>query len=336
MKFSVPRIAIDLGTANSLVYVAGKGIVVNEPTVVAVTTDDNKVVAVGSEAKEMLGRTPGSIVASRPMKDGVIADYAITEAMLKYFINKVLGGMRIFRPEVMVCAPAGVTSVERRAVLDATQSAGAKTAYLIDESLAAAIGAGLPIAEPHGNMIVDIGGGTADIAVISLGGIVVHNTEKVGGNKLDESIANYIRKQHNLIIGERMAEEVKIEIGSALPLNKELNMEVKGRDAIDGLPKTVTITSTEVTKAVEFNLSQLVSAIKGVLEETPPELSSDIVDKGIVMSGGTSQLRNLDSLVSREIGVPVHLAENALQSVARGAGIAIENLDKYKRNITKN
>lgn len=335
MKFSASRIAIDLGTANSLVYVAGKGIVMNEPTVVAVTADDNKVVAVGTEAKEMLGRTPGSIVASRPMKDGVIADYAITEAMLRHFINKVMGRMRFIRPEVMVCAPAGVTSVERRAVMDATLSAGARSAYLIDESLAAAIGSGLPIAEPHGNMIVDIGGGTADIAVISLGGIVVHNTEKVGGNKLDEAIANYIRKQHNLIIGERMAEEVKIEIGSALPLDKALSIEVKGRDAIDGLPKTVSITSTEVTKAISYNLSQLVGAIKSVLEETPPELSSDIVDKGIVMSGGTSQLRNIDSLISREIGVPVHLADKPLHCVVRGAGIAIENLDKYKRNVTK-
>ncbi len=335
MKFSASRIAIDLGTANSLVYVAGKGIVMNEPTVVAVTADDNKVVAVGTEAKEMLGRTPGSIVASRPMKDGVIADYAITEAMLRHFINKVMGRMRFIRPEVMVCAPAGVTSVERRAVMDATLSAGARSAYLIDESLAAAIGAGLPIAEPHGNMIVDIGGGTADIAVISLGGIVVHNTEKVGGNKLDEAIANYIRKQHNLIIGERMAEEVKVEVGSALPLDKALSVEVKGRDAIDGLPKTVSITSTEVTKAISYNLSQLVGAIKSVLEETPPELSSDIVDKGIVMSGGTSQLRNIDSLISREIGVPVHLADKPLHCVVRGAGIAIENLDKYKRNVTK-
>lgn len=335
MKFSASRIAIDLGTANSLVYVAGKGIVMNEPTVVAVTADDNKVVAVGTEAKEMLGRTPGSIVASRPMKDGVIADYAITEAMLRHFINKVMGRMRFIRPEVMVCAPAGVTSVERRAVMDATLSAGARSAYLIDESLAAAIGAGLPIAEPHGNMIVDIGGGTADIAVISLGGIVVHNTEKVGGNKLDEAIANYIRKQHNLIIGERMAEEVKVEVGSALPLDKALSIEVKGRDAIDGLPKTVSITSTEVTKAISYNLSQLVGAIKSVLEETPPELSSDIVDKGIVMSGGTSQLRNIDSLISREIGVPVHLADKPLHCVVRGAGIAIENLDKYKRNVTK-
>ena len=329
------RIGIDLGTANSLVYVMGEGIVLNEPTVVAITTDDNRVVAVGKEAKEMLGRTPGNIVASRPMKDGVIADYVITEAMLRYFINKVLGRTRIFKPDVMVCAPAGVTSVERRAVMDATLAAGAKTAYLIDESLAAAIGAGLPIAEAHGNMIVDIGGGTADIAVISLGGIVVHNTEKVGGNKLDEAIASFVRKKHNLIIGERMAEEIKIKIGSALPLEKKLETEVKGRDAVDGLPKTVKLTSTEVTQAIQFHLNQLVSAIKAVLEETPPELASDIVDRGIVMSGGTSLLRNLDSLVSQEIGVPAHVADDALQSVAKGAGIALENLDKFKRNIAR-
>ncbi len=336
MKLSFSkRIGIDLGTANSLVYVGGEGIVLNEPTVVAVNTEDNKVVAVGKEAKEMLGRTPGNIVASRPMKDGVIADYVITEAMLRYFINKVLGGVRLIKPEVMVCAPAGVTSVERRAVLDAALSAGAKTAYLIDESLAAAIGSGLPIAEAHGNMIVDIGGGTADIAVISLGGIVVHNTEKVGGNKLDEAISSYIRKQHNLIIGERMAEEVKIKVGSALPLEKEISIEVKGRDAIDGLPKTVEITSTEVTKAVSYNLSQLISAIKSVLEETPPELASDIVDKGIVLSGGTSLLRNLDSLISQQIGVPVHVAEDPLLCVAKGAGIALENLDRFKRNIAR-
>ncbi|MCA9390372.1 rod shape-determining protein [candidate division WWE3 bacterium] len=329
------RIGIDLGTANSLVYVMGEGIVLNEPTVVAITTDDNKVVAVGTEAKEMLGRTPGNIVASRPMKDGVIADYVITEAMLRYFINKVMGRFRVFKPDVMVCAPAGVTSVERRAVMDATLAAGAKTAYLIDESLAAAIGAGLPIAEPHGNMIVDIGGGTADIAVISLGGIVVHNTEKVGGNRLDEAISSYVRKQHNLIIGERMAEEIKIKIGSALPLEKTLSMEVKGRDAVDGLPKTISITSGEVTQAVSFHLRQLINAIKAVLEETPPELASDIVDKGIVMSGGTSLLRNLDSLISQEIGVPAHVAEDALLCVAKGAGIALENLDKFKRNISQ-
>lgn len=334
MFFKPERIAIDLGTANSLVYVAGKGIVLNEPTVVALTSHDKKVVAVGAEAKRMLGRTPGSIIASRPMKDGVIADYAITQAMLKYFLDKVLGRRRFVKPEVMVCSPAGVTSVERRAVMDATISAGAKVAYLIDESLAAAIGAGLPIAEAQGNMVVDIGGGTADIAVISLGGIVVHNTEKVGGNKFDEAIISYIRKKFNLVVGDRMAEEVKIKIGSALPLAETLTYEVKGRDAIDGLPKTIKISSQDITLAFSTLLKKLVTSIKVVLEQTPPELASDIVDRGIVMSGGTSQLKNLAELVSQEIGVPTHVSEDPLQAVVKGAGIAIENLDKYKKNIS--
>lgn len=328
------RIGIDLGTANSLVYVKGKGIVFNEPTVVAVSDDEGKVIAVGSEAKEMLGRTPVNIVARRPMQDGVVADYTVTEAMIRYFLDKVLGNVRIIKPEVMVCAPAGVTSVERRAVLDATLSAGARSAYLIDESLAAAIGAGIPIAEASGHMVVDIGGGTTEVAVISLGGIVTHQTARVGGNKLDEAIANYIRKKHDLIIGERMAEKVKIEIGSALPLQEIKKVEVKGRDAIAGLPKTIVISSSEVTEAMQRYLSEMVNAIKAVLEETPPELSSDIVDKGIVMSGGTSMLRNLDRLVVEETGVPAHVAEDPLQCVVKGAGIAIENLDRFRRNIS--
>lgn len=331
------RIGIDLGTANSLVYLAGEGIVLNEPTVVAITTDDNRVLAVGNEAKEMLGRTPGNIIASRPMKDGVIADYVITEAMIRYFLDKVCGPSRIFKPEVMVCAPAGVTSVEKRAILDATLSAGAKTAFLIDEPLAAAIGARIPIANPSGNMIVDIGGGTTEAAVICLGGVVVHSSVRVGGNKIDEAIQNYVRKKHNLIIGERMAEDVKIKIGSATKLkpNEMVKMEVRGRDAFSGLPETVEISSDEVTEATSDIIQRIVGAVKGVLEQIPPELASDIIDKGIVMSGGTSLLRNLDKHLTDSLGVPAALAENPLLCVALGTGIALENLDLYKRSVSK-
>ena len=331
------RVGIDLGTANSLVYLAGSGIMLNEPTVVAITTDDNRVLAVGNEAKEMLGRTPGNIIASRPMRDGVIADYVITEAMIRYFLDKVCGSSRLFKPEVMVCAPAGVTSVEKRAILDATLSAGAKTAFLIDEPLAAAIGAKIPIANPSGNMIVDIGGGTTEAAVICLGGVVVHSSVRVGGNKLDEAIQNLVRKKHNLIIGENMAEEVKIRIGSAVKLkpNEVGKMAVRGRDCFSGLPKTVEINSEEVTEALSDVTQKIVSAVKGVLEQIPPELASDIIDKGIVMSGGTSLLRNLDKLLTDSLGVPVSLAENPLLCVALGTGIALENLDLYKRSVSK-
>ena len=331
------RVGIDLGTANSLVYLAGEGIVLNEPTVVAVTTDDHRVLAVGNEAKEMLGRTPGNIQASRPMKDGVIADYVITEAMIRYFLDKVCGSSRLFKPEVMVCAPAGVTSVEKRAILDATLSAGAKTAFLIDEPLAAAIGAKIPIANPSGNMIVDIGGGTTEAAVICLGGVVVHSSVRVGGNKIDEAIQNLIKKKHNLIIGERMAEEVKIKIGSATKLKpaETQKIEVRGRDAFSGLPKTVEVSSEEVTEAISDVTQKIVGAVKGVLEQIPPELASDIIDKGIVMSGGTSLLRNLDKLLTDSLGVPVALAENPLLCVALGTGMALENLDLYKRSVSK-
>lgn len=331
------RIGIDLGTANSLVYLGGTGIVLNEPTVVAVTTDDHRVLAVGNEAREMLGRTPGNIIASRPMRDGVIADYVITEAMIRYFLDKVCGPSRLFKPEVMVCAPAGVTSVEKRAILDATLSAGAKTAFLIDEPLAAAIGAKIPIANPSGNMIVDIGGGTTEAAVICLGGVVVHSSVRVGGNKIDEAIQNFVRKKHNLIIGERMAEEVKIRIGSATQLKAQeaQTMEVRGRDGFSGLPKTITILSDEVTEAISDIALKIVGAAKGVLEQIPPELASDIIDKGIVMSGGTSLLRNLDKLLTDSLGVPVSLAENPLLCVALGTGMALENLDLYKRSVSK-
>ena len=331
------RIGIDLGTANSLVYLAGHGIVLNEPTVVAVSNDDNRVLAVGNEAKEMLGRTPGNITATRPMRDGVIADYVITEAMIRYFLDRVAGRNRLFKPEVMVCAPAGVTSVEKRAILDATLSAGAKTAFLIDEPLAAAIGAKVPIANPSGNMIVDIGGGTTEAAVICLGGVVVHNSVRVGGNKVDEAIAAYVRKNYNLIIGERMSEMVKIKVGSATKLkpNEVLKMEVRGRDAFTGLPKTIDLTSDEVTDAIHDVTQKIVGAVRGVLEQVPPELASDIIDKGIVMSGGTSCLRNLDKLFTESLGVPCALAENPLLCVALGTGIALENLDLYKRSVSK-
>jgi len=329
------RIGIDLGTANSLVWEAGRGLVMNEPTVVAVTVDDNRVVAVGNEAKEMLGRTPGNIRASRPMRDGVIADYKVTETMLRYFIQKVCGRVFVFKPEVMICVPAGVTQVERRAVLDATLSAGAKVAYLIDEPLAAAIGAKIPIALPSGNMIIDIGGGSAEAAVISLGGVVVHKSVRLAGNRIDEAIVTYLRKRHNLLIGETTAEDVKLRIGSATVVSPEEAMEVKGRDYVSGLPRAVVVTSTEITEAIRPVLTQVVGAAKGVLEETPPELASDIIDKGIVMSGGTSALRNFDRFMTDLTGVPCHLAEDPLLCVVRGTGIAIENLDLYKKSVTR-
>lgn len=329
------RLGIDLGTANSLVYLAGEGVVLNEPTVVAVSIEEGKVLAVGNDAKEMLGRTPGNIVASRPLKDGVIADYVVTEAMLRYFIDRVCGRSRFFKPDVMICVPAGCTQVERRAVMDATLSAGAHNVYLIDEPLSAAIGAKIPIALPSGNMIVDIGGGSTEAAVISLGGVVVHHSVRVAGNKLDEAVTVYLKKKYNLIIGERMSEEVKIQIGSALPLSKELKIEVRGRDSISGLPRMVEITSSEITAAMQNPLASIISAVKGVLEETPPELASDIIDKGIVLSGGTSQLRNLDKLMTQVTGVVCHIAEEPMLCVVRGTGVAIENIELYKRSISK-
>lgn len=330
------RIGIDLGTANSLVYLAGQGIIMNEPTVVAVSTDDNRVLAVGNEAKEMLGRTPGTIAATRPMRDGVIANYVITEAMLRYFIDKICGRSRVFKPEVMVCVPAGVTSVERRAVLDATINAGAKSAFLIDEPLAAAIGSNIPIANPSGNMIVDIGGGTTEAAVICLGGVVVHSSVRVGGNKIDEAIQAYVRKKFGLIIGEHQTEQVKIQIGNALfPKVSEIRqMEVRGRDATTGLPRTITLNSENVNEAIQDPLKKIIGAVKGVLEQTPPELASDIIDKGIVMSGGTSLLYNLDKFMTQQTGVPCHTAENPLLSVVLGTGMALENLDLYKRSVS--
>lgn len=333
------RVGIDLGTANTLVYLAGEGIVLNEPTVVAVTAEENRVVAVGREAKDMLGRTPGNIIAQRPMRDGVIADYTITEAMLSYFIDKACGKQRFFKPEVMICIPSGVTQVERRAVLDATMAAGARTAYLIDEPLAAAIGARIPIAQAAGHMVVDIGGGSTEAAVISLGGVVVHNSVRVAGNKIDEAIALYIRRKFNLLIGERTAEEIKITIGNAFLSDAEKKnpekMEIRGRDSITGLPRTIDLTEAQVNESILPVLMDIVQGVKKVLEDTPPELASDIIDKGIVMSGGTSLVHNFDKLMTHLTGVPCHVAEDALLCVARGTGVALENIELYKRSISR-
>lgn len=329
----VKKIGIDLGTTYSIVYIPKRGIVVNEPSVVAISLTDKKIMAVGNEAKEMLGRTPDSIVASRPLKDGVIAEYRTTEAMLRYFINKALGGIRLFRPEVMVAVPAGVTSTEQRAVIDALKSAGAKEAYIIKEPIAAAIGANIPIGSPSGHMIVDIGGGTAEIAVISLGGIVASTSVRIGGNKFDAAIGEYLRKKYGIAVGERTAEEAKMTIGSALYLEEKLSMEVRGRDMISGLPRTITITSDDITDAVQNELEGIIAAVKNVLYETPPELSADVMDKGMILSGGSSLLRNIDQLISRATGVPAYVADDALLCVAKGTGIALENLESYKRSI---
>jgi rod shape-determining protein MreB len=328
------KIGIDLGTANVIVYVKGQGIVMQEPSVVAVD-DQNRIVAVGEEAREMIGRTPGSIQAIRPMRDGVIADYVITEALLEHFIRRVQEGRRFGwgKPEVMISVPAGVTSVEKRAVRDAALKAGAAEAYLIEEPMAAAIGANVPISGPSGSMVIDIGGGTSEIAVISLGSIVVSTSLRVGGNKIDEAITNYVRKKYNLMIGDRTAEEVKIQIGTALPLEREITMDVRGRDLIAGLPRTIPISSSEVMEAMEPPLQQIIGAVRLVLEQTPPELSSDIIDKGMVMSGGGSLLRNIDKLLTQVTGVPCHVADNALHCVALGTGIALEHFDSFKRYL---
>lgn len=329
----IKRIGIDLGTANTLVFLPGKGIVVNEPSVVAISLIDNKVLAVGSEAKEMMGRTPETITAQRPLKDGVIADYRITEAMLRYFINKVSGSFRIIRPEVMVSIPAGVTSTERRAVIDATVKAGAKTTYVVKEPILAAIGAGIPINSAAGNMIVDIGGGTSEVAIISLGGVVAANSARVGGNKIDQAIADFIKKKHGLAIGERTAEEIKIAIGSAMPQTKDEYVEVRGRDLIAGLPKTIRVSANEITEAIQDELREIINAIKKVLQETPPELAADVIDKGMILSGGGAMLRHLDQLITKITGVPCYVADDPLLCVAKGTGIALEHLEMYKRTI---
>lgn len=333
MAFFTKKLGIDLGTANTLVFLPGKGVVLFEPSVVAVSEQDNKILAVGVEAKKMLGKTPDSIIAYRPMKDGVIADYRVTEAMLRYFIDKALGKWNLFKPEVMVSVPAGVTSTERRAVIEAAIKAGAKNAYVVKEPILAAIGAGIPIHEPVGHMIVDIGGGTTDVAVISLGGIVSSTSVKCAGNKIDYAIADYIKKTFNLAIGDKTAEEIKIQVGSAVPMEEELMMTIKGRDFLSGLPRTAEIRTNEIVKAISKELRDMIKAIKDVLQETPPELAADIIDHGVIMTGGSSQLRNLAELVFRRTGVKATIAKDPMYCVAKGTGIALEHLDVYKKSI---
>lgn len=334
MAFSFsPKLGIDLGTTTVLVFVPGKGIVLNEPSVVAVSQEENRILAVGNEAKEMIGRTPESIVAYRPMKDGVIANYRVTEAMLRYFIRKALGRWNLFRPEVMVSVPAGVSSTERRAVVEAATKAGARHAYVVKEPILAAIGAGIPIHEARGHMIVDIGGGTTDVAVISLGGIVSSTSVKCAGNRIDHAIADYVKKTFNLSIGDKMSEEIKIQIGSAVPVEEELTMTVKGRDHLTGLPRSIELGTNEVVRAISRELRTMVGAIRDVLQDTPPELASDIIDNGITMTGGSSQLRDLTELVFRRTGVKARVAKDAPYCVAKGTGEALKHLDVYKKAI---
>lgn len=326
------KIGIDLGTANVLVYVKGKGIVLSEPSVVALSTRDNRPRAVGADALAMLGRQPESIEVIRPMLNGVIADYEITEIMLRHFISKT--SSRFSKPEVMICIPAGVTSVEMRAVRDAALAAGARRAYLIREPLAAAIGANIPVAQPSGNLIIDIGGGTTEVAVISLNDIVVSTSVRVGGNKFDEAIASYIKRKYNMMIGERTAESIKIEIGSALPLERPLTMQVRGRDQVAGLPRTIEVDSNEITDAIQEPLDAIISAVRTVLVETPPELSSDIIDKGMVMTGGGSMLRRINELLTEVTGVPCYVADQPANCVAIGTGLALEHLDTLRDSLS--
>lgn len=331
LNFFSKDMGIDLGTANTLVYVHGKGIVLREPSVVAIQNDTKTVLAVGEEAKRMIGRTPGNIVAIRPMKDGVIADFDVTQSMLKYFIRKAYGRKSFIQPRVVVCVPSGVTEVEKRAVEEAAYQAGAREAYLIEEPMAAAIGAGLPVEEPTGSMVVDIGGGTTEVAIISLGGIVTAKSIRVGGDELDESIIHYIKREYNLMIGERTAEDIKITIGSAFPKVKEDRMQIRGRDLVSGLPKTLEISSHEIMEALREPVGQIVEAIKYTLEKTPPELASDIMEIGIMLTGGGALLDGLDSLVRKETGMPVRIADEPLDCVVLGTGKAIESIDTLKR-----
>lgn len=329
-RYFTRDMGIDLGTANTLVFVKGKGIVLREPSVVAIQRDNHEVLEVGEAAKAMIGRTPGHIIAVRPLRDGVIADFDITQKMLKAFIRRAMPGSSFLRPRVVVCVPAGVTEVEKRAVKDAALSAGAREAYTIEEPMAAAIGAGLPVTEPIGNMIVDIGGGTTEVAIISLGGIVTHKSIRVGGDELDEAIVSYIKKHYNLLIGERTAEDVKIGIGSAYALPEE-EMEVRGRDLVSGLPKTLKLTSTEVRQALEAPVRAVVDAVKATLERTPPELAADVFDRGIILTGGGSLLRGLDKLIAQETNMPVVIADDPLTSVVQGAGRTFEHIDLLRR-----
>lgn len=331
-KFS-HDMGIDLGTANTLVNVKGKGIIIREPSVVAVDKANNEVLAIGAEAKQMIGRTPGHIIAIRPMKDGVIADFDITQSMLKFFIKKAIGKNSLVRPRIVVGVPSGVTEVEKRAVIDATVQAGAREAYLIEEPMAAAIGAGLPVQEATGSMVVDIGGGTCEVAVISLGGIVVSKSIRTGGDAMDDAIVRYIRKTFSLLIGERTAEEVKINIGTAMPLENPEEMDIRGRDLVSGLPKNITINSNQVCEALNEPVTNILDAVRNTLERTPPELAADIMDRGVVMTGGSSLLRNLDRIMSRDTGMPVYVSDDALSCVALGTGLAVENVDVYKKGF---
>lgn len=334
MAFFITKLGIDLGTANTLVYLPGQGIALNEPSVVAVNLLDNKVVAVGNEAKDMVGKVPDTIMVYKPMRDGVIADYRIAEAMLRYYLSKTLGRFNLFKPDVMVSVPAGVTSTERRAVIEAAVRAGARNAYVVKEPILAAIGAGIPIYEARGHMVVDIGGGTTDVAVISLGGIVSSTSVKHAGNKIDQAISDYIKKTFNLAIGDRTAEDVKILVGSAIPLEEELSYTIKGRDFLTGLPRSVEVRTNEIVRAIDGELREIIRAIKTVFQDTPPELSADVIDQGITLTGGSSQLRNLAELIFRKTGVKAYVAEEAFYCVAKGTGIALEHLDLYKRSIT--
>jgi rod shape-determining protein MreB len=330
------HIGIDLGTVNVLVHERGKGIVLREPSIVAISVNDNRIIAVGDEAKEMLGRTPDTIEVARPLRDGVIADYVVTEAMLRYFITKVCGRMSFFKPEVMISVPVGVTSVESRAVRDAAEQAGAKEAYLIPEPMAAALGAGLPVGTPTGNMLLNMGGGTSESAVISVNGIVVANSVRVGGNRIDEAIQAYVKRKYNLVIGDRTSEQIKIEIGSAIKPDMEEDerrMDVRGRDQVTGLPKTINMRTTEVAEAIAEPVQAIVGVTRGVLERTPPELVSDIIDRGVVMTGGSAQLRDLDLLLTEEIGVPFYVADDPMACVALGAGRALENYALIRRTL---
>lgn len=323
--------AIDLGTANTLVYLGGQGIVLNEPSVVAIEKDTKKVLAVGKEAKEMLGKTPGNIVAIRPMKEGVIADFEVTQAMLRYFIRRVHNRKKFVRPRIIIAVPSGITQVEKRAVVDSAKSAGAREVYLIEEPMAAAIGVGLPVKKASGNMIIDIGGGTTEIAVISLSGIALSNSVRTGGDFIDECIVNYIKRRYNLLIGERTAESIKIQIGSAYPLKEPLDVEVKGRDMVAGIPKTIRITDEEIRNAISDPVLTIVEAVKDALEKTPPELASDIIDKGIMLAGGGSLLKGLDVLINRETGLPIRVAEDPLNAVVMGAGKCLDEMDLLRK-----
>lgn len=331
----VRKIGIDLGTCNSIVFVQGRGLRLQEPSVVAVTLEENKILAVGKEAKEMIGRTPDRIRVYRPMRDGVIADYRVTQAMLSHFIRKVSRVWDVFKPELLVGVPAGVTSTERRAVIEAGTAAGAKAVFLAKEPLLAAIGAGIPINSCSGHLVIDIGGGTAGMAVISLGGIVTSDSIRIAGDRLDEAIADYVKDRYNLAVGAQTAEEIKMKIGSAIPEDEEKSLEVRGRDLVSGLPRVIEITSNNVAEAVSAPLEEIVQAVKGVLRETPPELSADIMDKGMVLTGGSSRLRNLNVLVSRETGVPCFKADEPLLCVAEGTGVVLENLDTYKKTVMR-